>query len=197
MHHHQSRLRSCTVVQYSVQLNVPGGTKNLSVAAKLLERKGWIQATSCCPLHFTLIVTWPGMRGMSRGCISGLKLRLGCVLCEQAEKAAKREGISMENASIMHVDLSSLESVRQFVTNFKATGMSLDVLVANAALYLPLSKEPEYTADGYEISVATNHLVSKLCDISPCGFLQIPELCVQTEQSLPCKPISQATKSPG
>lgn len=82
----------------------------------------------------------------------------------QAEKAAKREGISMDNASIMHVDLSSLESVRQFVTNFKATGMSLDVLVANAALYLPLLKEPEYTADGFELSVATNHLVSpKLC----------------------------------
>ncbi|MEW5298786.1 MAG: hypothetical protein WDW38_000470 [Sanguina aurantia] len=76
----------------------------------------------------------------------------------KAEKAAKREGISMDNASIMHVDLSSLESVRQFVANFKATGMSLDVLVANAALYLPLLKEPEYTADGFELSVATNHL---------------------------------------
>jgi len=30
--------------------------------------------------------------------------------------------------------------------------------VANAAVYLPTAKEPTFTADGYEISVATNHL---------------------------------------
>jgi len=32
------------------------------------------------------------------------------------------------------------------------------VLVCNAAVYLPTAKEPRYTADGYELSVATNHL---------------------------------------
>ncbi len=42
--------------------------------------------------------------------------------------------------------------------NFRATGRRLDVLVCNAAVYLPTAKEPTFTADGYELSVATNHL---------------------------------------
>ena len=42
--------------------------------------------------------------------------------------------------------------------NFRNSGRRLDVLVCNAAVYLPTAKEPRYTADGYELSVATNHL---------------------------------------
>lgn len=65
----------------------------------------------------------------------------------------------MSARTIMHLDLSSLDSVRQFVDAFNNSGIPLDVLVANAALYLPTATEPTYNADGYEISVATNHLV--------------------------------------
>ena len=36
--------------------------------------------------------------------------------------------------------------------------MPLDCLVCNAAVYLPTAKEPRFTADGFEISVGTNHL---------------------------------------
>jgi protochlorophyllide reductase len=54
--------------------------------------------------------------------------------------------------------LASLASVRKFVEEFRATGRSLEALVVNAAVYLPLLKEPQYSADGYELSVATNHL---------------------------------------
>ena len=42
--------------------------------------------------------------------------------------------------------------------NFRNSERRLDVLVCNAAVYLPMAKEPRYTADGYELSVATNHL---------------------------------------
>ena len=42
--------------------------------------------------------------------------------------------------------------------NFRNSGRRLDVLVCNAAVYLPTAKEPTFTADGYELSVATNHL---------------------------------------
>lgn len=42
--------------------------------------------------------------------------------------------------------------------NFRSSGRRLDCLVCNAAVYLPTAKEPRYTADGYELSVATNHL---------------------------------------
>ena len=45
-----------------------------------------------------------------------------------------------------------------WLQNFRSSGRRLDVLVCNAAVYLPTAKEPRYTADGYELSVATNHL---------------------------------------
>lgn len=76
----------------------------------------------------------------------------------KAEKAAKAVGMPKENYTIMHLDLASLESVRQFVDNFRRSGRPLDVLVCNAAVYLPTAKEPTYTAEGFELSVGTNHL---------------------------------------
>lgn len=76
----------------------------------------------------------------------------------KTERAAKSAGIAKENYTIMHLDLASLESVRQFVDNFRRSGRPLDVLVCNAAVYLPTAKEPTYTAEGFELSVGTNHL---------------------------------------
>ncbi|EOX99383.1 Protochlorophyllide oxidoreductase C, C,PORC [Theobroma cacao] len=76
----------------------------------------------------------------------------------KAEKAAKSVGIAKENYAIMHLDLASLDSVRQFADNFRRSGRPLDVLVCNAAVYLPTAKEPTYTAEGFELSVGTNHL---------------------------------------
>jgi protochlorophyllide reductase len=73
-------------------------------------------------------------------------------------QAAQSLGISPDKYTIMHLDLASLASVRKFVEEFRATGRSLEALVVNAAVYLPLLKEPQYSADGYELSVATNHL---------------------------------------
>ena len=57
----------------------------------------------------------------------------------------------------MHLDLASLDSVRVFVDSFRAAKRPLDVLVCNAAIYLPTAKEPTFTADGFEMSVGTNH----------------------------------------
>ena len=76
----------------------------------------------------------------------------------KAEKAAKSAGIPRENYTVMHLDLASLDSVRQFAENFRRTGKPLDVVVCNAAVYQPTAKEPTFTADGFEISVGTNHL---------------------------------------
>ncbi|CAI9089452.1 OLC1v1024025C1 [Oldenlandia corymbosa var. corymbosa] len=76
----------------------------------------------------------------------------------KAVKAAKKAGISEENFTVMHLDLASLDSVRQFADTFKRSGRPLDVLVCNAAVYLPTAKEPTYTAEGFELSVGTNHL---------------------------------------
>ena len=83
---------------------------------------------------------------------------MACRNREKTENAAKTLGMPEENYSIMHIDLGSLDSVRQFVSDFRQTGKSLDALVCNAAVYLPLLKEPMRSEDGYELSVATNHL---------------------------------------
>nr|ABK25865.1 unknown [Picea sitchensis]ACN40150.1 unknown [Picea sitchensis]ACN40542.1 unknown [Picea sitchensis] len=76
----------------------------------------------------------------------------------KAERMARTVGIPKENYTVMHLDLASLESVRQFADNFKSSGRPLDVLVCNAAVYLPTAKVPTFTAEGFELSVGTNHL---------------------------------------
>ena len=56
------------------------------------------------------------------------------------------------------MDLADLDSVRRLVDAFHATGRPLDALVINAAVYKPRLKEPERSPQGYELSMATNHL---------------------------------------
>ncbi|MFM7528694.1 MAG: protochlorophyllide reductase, partial [Nodosilinea sp.] len=74
------------------------------------------------------------------------------------QQAALAIGMAADSYSLIHLDLASLASVRQFVQEFRASGRSLTSLVCNAAVYYPLEKAPIYSEDGYEISVATNHL---------------------------------------
>jgi protochlorophyllide reductase len=83
---------------------------------------------------------------------------MACRDLDKAEKAAESVGIPFGTYRVMHLDLASLASVRDFVSKFRASGRSLDALVCNAAVYLPIAKEPQRSVDGYELSVATNHL---------------------------------------
>lgn len=83
---------------------------------------------------------------------------MACRDLPKAETAAQSVGMLPDSYRILHLDLASLDSVRQFVQQFRETGRTLEALVCNAAVYLPLLKEPAYSKDGYELSVATNHL---------------------------------------
>jgi protochlorophyllide reductase len=83
---------------------------------------------------------------------------MACRDLEKTKREADRLGIDPNKYTIIHLDLASIESVHQFAKDFRATGRSLESLVCNAATYLPLLKEPAYSVDGYELSVATNHL---------------------------------------
>jgi protochlorophyllide reductase len=83
---------------------------------------------------------------------------MACRDLPKTETAVKTIGLSPDQYKIMPIDLGSLESVRQFVANFRASGLPLDALVCNAATYMPLLKEPARSPEGYELSVATNHL---------------------------------------
>jgi protochlorophyllide reductase len=87
----------------------------------------------------------------------GWHVVMACRNLPKTEQAAQAVGMSPDSYSIMHIDLGDLESVREFVRDFKASGKSLDALVCNAAVYLPLLKEPMRSPEGYELSVATNH----------------------------------------
>ncbi|MBF2057330.1 MAG: protochlorophyllide reductase [Cyanobacterium sp. T60_A2020_053] len=83
---------------------------------------------------------------------------MACRNLEKTQKVAKELNFPEDSYQIIHLDLASLNSVRKFVEDFRTTGRKLDALVCNAAVYYPLLKEPMYSEDGYEISVATNHL---------------------------------------
>ena len=83
---------------------------------------------------------------------------MACRDLVKAEKAAQSVGMPANSYTLMHIDLGSLDSTRQFVNNFRATGRSLEALVCNAAIYMPLIKQPLRSPEGYELTVTTNHL---------------------------------------
>jgi protochlorophyllide reductase len=83
---------------------------------------------------------------------------MACRNLEKSEQAAQQVGIPKDRYTIIPLDLANFESVREFVNNFRETGKSLDALVCNAAVYMPIEKEPQRNPDGYELTVATNHL---------------------------------------
>ena len=88
----------------------------------------------------------------------GWHVVMACRDLDKAEKAARTVGVPQGSYTLMEIDRGSLERVREFVRIFRARGMSLDALVCNAAIYMPLLKEPLRSPEGYELSVTTNHL---------------------------------------
>jgi protochlorophyllide reductase len=83
---------------------------------------------------------------------------MACRDLVKAEAAAQTVGIPQDNYNLMQLDLASLDSVRQFVQKFRIIGKPLTALVCNAAIYMPLLKEPLRSPEGFELSMATNHL---------------------------------------
>jgi protochlorophyllide reductase len=77
----------------------------------------------------------------------------------RAAAAATALGIPSERLHHLRIDLGDLESVRVGVeTLVSSLGFGLDALVINAAVYKPRLKQPERSPQGYELSMATNHL---------------------------------------
>jgi protochlorophyllide reductase len=97
----------------------------------------------------------------------GWQVIMACRDLTKAEAAARSLNMPEEAYELMHLDLGSLESVRSFHASFRAQDRPLDALVCNAAVYLPLLKEPARSPEGFEISVATNYLghflLARLC----------------------------------
>lgn len=59
--------------------------------------------------------------------------------------------------TVMKLELGSLESVRDFVTNLKAfkSARPLTHLVCNAAVYRPTDPVPAWTDDNFEMSMVS------------------------------------------
>ncbi len=80
---------------------------------------------------------------------------------KRAEEAAVNLGLPFlcpNQLQHIHLDLSDLESVRSGVSNLLASlDEPLDALVCNAAVYMPRLSKPLRSAQGYELSMATNH----------------------------------------
>ena len=87
----------------------------------------------------------------------GWRVVMACRDLDKTERAIDALGLPREALVTMPIDLGALGSVRDFIAAFRASGLALDALVCNAAVYRPLLKAPERSPEGYEISVATNH----------------------------------------
>lgn len=112
-----------------------------------------------------------GLHAVKALAARGWRVIMACRDLDKAARVRDGLGIDPEQAPIMEIDLGSLQSVRDFVAAFGASGSGLDALVNNAAIYRPLLKAPERSAEGYEISVATNHFGHFVLSLSLLGAL--------------------------
>lgn len=82
---------------------------------------------------------------------------LACRNTDRAENAAAdiQESSGNTNVVVRHLDLSSLESVRQFASGIVATETRLDVLIHNAAVFPPPGRH--ITKDNMELQFQTNY----------------------------------------
>jgi protochlorophyllide reductase len=105
----------------------------------------------------------------------GWHVIMACRDLDKAATAARSLGLTEGSYTIMHLDLGSLQNVRDFHATFRAQGRALDALVCNAATYLPQLKAPQRSVDGFEISVATNYF----------GHFLLANLCLEDLQKSP------------
>ena len=110
---------------------------------------------------FTAIVTGAssgvGLHAAKALCDRGWRVVMACRDLDKTARAIAEHALPDDQIDVLHIDLSSLASVRAFIKNFRGLGVRLDALVCNAAIYRPLLKTPARSAEGFEISVATNH----------------------------------------
>jgi retinol dehydrogenase-12 len=73
----------------------------------------------------------------------------------QAAVAEIRTAVKGAQLECLELDTSSLQSVRAFVEAFQALGLPLHLLVNNAGI-MSMKQQPEFSVDGFEITMATN-----------------------------------------
>ena len=99
-----------------------------------------------------------GLYGAKALADRGWYVIMACRSVGKAGEAAQAVGLPPGSYNIMQIDLGDLESVRRFAREFQASGRQLTALVCNAAIYMPLLKQPLRSPEGYELTMTTNHL---------------------------------------
>ena len=79
---------------------------------------------------------------------------------KKMDALAKEMGLSRADYVAMKLELASLRSVKDFVRNLKLflPARPINHLICNAAVYRPTDPEPQWTDDGFEMSLGVNHL---------------------------------------
>jgi len=84
------------------------------------------------------------------------------VLCRDAASADRlRQGLGSKLATPI-ADLADLASVERCADDLLAAGEPIDSLVLNAGLQYSGAREPRWSAQGFELTVAVNHLAHQL-----------------------------------
>lgn len=100
---------------------------------------------------------------------------IGCRSRERGEVALQeiREVSRSEKVQLLLLDMSSRQSIKQAVKEFKAAMPRLDVLIHNAADFDITRKEPGWTEEGIERVWATNHIGPVLLTLLLLSELQV------------------------
>jgi protochlorophyllide reductase len=83
---------------------------------------------------------------------------MACRDVPKGKAAAQSLGLPTESYTVKKIDLGDFESVRQFAREVQVSIRNFRALLCNAAIYMPLIKEPIWSPQGYELTMATNHL---------------------------------------
>jgi len=112
-----------------------------------------------------IIIITGGNSGIGKAaCIQLAKCGATVVMaCRSKERGAQalvevREAANSPQVYLMQVDMSSQQSIRQFVLEFMERYEQLHVLIHNAANFDHMQKKRVLTTDGLETVFATNHL---------------------------------------
>jgi retinol dehydrogenase-13 len=102
---------------------------------------------------------------------------MACRRVDAGEEAAASFAGLKGSHEVMRLDLSDLQSVRDFVTEFTAEHDRLDGLACNAGL-VTMGSDPEYTEDGLEMIIGVSYF----------GHFLLTELLLDTlKQSAPSR----------
>lgn len=99
----------------------------------------------------------------------GFRIILGVRSKEKADAAIKetKDAITAdkkplpansEMVFIESLDLSSLASIKKFADAVLASTPTLDLLINNAGLFAGMGSSPQFTKEGFELTIGTNHV---------------------------------------